>query len=140
MEAHFKRKVNRRVLPGQEVMATALPALGLLRSCGSDAVPSLAPVVCGSARGDGGDCAAITVIASTFRIDSRTGIGRHAGVRCVRASVGIGRWALVRHRARSVAAVRTHPRTFEGDDAVSIEKAEKQRETDGEHDVSPYVE
>jgi hypothetical protein len=77
--------------------------------------------------------AAITA-ASAFRIDSRTGVRRHD--RGVRAAVRIDRRTLIGQCGRSVSAVRTHSGTFERDDVVTVEKAEKQRKTDSEHDVS----
>src|SRR3954449_9902127 len=69
---------------------------------------------------------------SAFRIDANTRIAGRGGVR---APVRIGTHALIRHRRRCVSAVRADAGALEGDDVVAVEKAEKQRKTDGEHDV-----
>src|SRR3954452_8337788 len=73
-----------------------------------------------------------SAFGSPFRIDADTRIAVRSGVR---ATVRIGTRALIRHRRRIVSAVRADAGALEGDDVVAVEKAEKQRKTDGEHDV-----
>jgi hypothetical protein len=51
----------------------------------------------------------------------------------VRAAVRIDGRSLIRHHRRSVSAVRADAGAFERDDVVAVQKGEKQRKTDGEH-------
>src|SRR3954447_18815873 len=75
-----------------------------------------------------------SAFGSPFRIDADTRIAVRSGVR---ATVRLGTRALIRHRCRCVSAVRADAGALEGDDVVAVQKTEKQRKTDGEHDVSP---